>query len=232
MRRSKAAEDKILQEQKTRELEERQRREEERRQEEEAERRRKEEAAAALAAAKDKVSWSSRWRCGVGTWANWAAGLQWTPFGFRYRVADSMLEVSRERFQGTVLKAICRSPPKEPREEQEETQEADVKEEEMVVKETKPVQEEKRGIEVWKVEQPRRFWLEFWRQNVPFLSAGQAGGNGGRRAAGGDGTDWEEGDKAGGGGAADRGPQPAGPRGGSAGDDHGRPAEATDLWPQ
>ncbi|XP_027862086.1 uncharacterized protein LOC114137589 isoform X1 [Xiphophorus couchianus] len=131
MRRSKAAEDKILQEQKTRELEERQRREEDRRQEEEAERRRKEEAAAALAAAKDK----------------------WTPFGFRYRIADSMLEVSRERFQGTVLKAICRSPPKEPREEQEETQEADVKEEEMVVKETKPVQEEKRGIEQVKQEE-------------------------------------------------------------------------------
>lgn len=93
-------------------------------------------------------------------------GLQWTPFGFRYRVADSMLEVSRERFQGTVLKAICRSPPKEPREEQEEAkQEGDVKEEEMVAKET---QEEKGGTEVWKVEQLRRFWLEFWRQNVLF----------------------------------------------------------------
>ncbi|XP_043992669.1 uncharacterized protein si:dkeyp-121d4.3 isoform X1 [Gambusia affinis] len=124
MRRSKAAEDKILQEQKARELEERQRREEE-----EAERRRKEEAAAALAAAKDK----------------------WTPFGFRYRVADSMLEVSRERFQGTVLKAICRSPPKEPREEQEEAkQEGDVKEEEMVAKET---QEEKGGTEQVKQEE-------------------------------------------------------------------------------
>ncbi|MED6294456.1 hypothetical protein CHARACLAT_021241, partial [Characodon lateralis] len=103
MKKNKVVEDKILQEQKKREEEEKRKREaEEKKKEEEcereAERKKKEEVAAVLAAAKDK----------------------WTPFGFRYRVPNSMYDISKERFEGTVLKAISRTSPKEGKQEQEE----------------------------------------------------------------------------------------------------------------
>ncbi|KAM4599815.1 uncharacterized protein V3H82_008446 [Fundulus diaphanus] len=97
--------DKILQAQKKREEEERKKKEEEERkkkvEEEEEEReaeRKKKEVAAILAAAKDK----------------------WTPFGFRYRDSDSMYDISKERFEGTVLRAISRTAPKEVQQEEEQ----------------------------------------------------------------------------------------------------------------
>lgn len=34
---------------------------------------------------------------------------QWTPLGFKMRDPDSMDDISKERFEGTVLRAICRS---------------------------------------------------------------------------------------------------------------------------
>ncbi|XP_037554159.1 uncharacterized protein si:dkeyp-121d4.3 [Nematolebias whitei] len=93
----------ILQEQKKRGEEERRKKEEEeerrkreeeemKKQEEEHEResarKKKEDVAVALAAAKNK----------------------WTPFGYRMRLLDSMYEISKERFEGTILKAVSRIP--------------------------------------------------------------------------------------------------------------------------
>lgn len=48
-----------------------------------------------------------------------AGFLQWTPLGFMYQVPDSMFEISKERFQGTILKAVSRSPPKQQEVKQE-----------------------------------------------------------------------------------------------------------------
>ncbi|XP_028983518.2 serine/arginine repetitive matrix protein 2 isoform X2 [Betta splendens] len=95
LRRIKRMEDKILEEQKKREEEEKRKKweeEERKRQEEEkeAERKKKEEVAAALAAAKGK----------------------WTPLGFSLRDPHSLDDVSKERFDGTVLRAISKHPPK------------------------------------------------------------------------------------------------------------------------
>ncbi|XP_068457966.1 uncharacterized protein si:dkeyp-121d4.3 isoform X2 [Clinocottus analis] len=106
--RTKRVEDQILEEQKRREEEEKRKKREEqdrRKQEEdrkrrdeeaeqrqrEAERKKREEVAAALAAAKCK----------------------WTPLGIQVRNPDTLDDVSKERFQGTVLKAISRYPRKE-----------------------------------------------------------------------------------------------------------------------
>ncbi|XP_038154268.1 uncharacterized protein LOC119791943 isoform X3 [Cyprinodon tularosa] len=95
VKRNKVAEDKILQEQKKREEEEKRNKEEEERRRKEQEKeereaeRKKVDVAAALAAAKEK----------------------WTPFGFRYTPPDSKYDISKERFEGTVLKAVSRVPP-------------------------------------------------------------------------------------------------------------------------
>ena len=35
--------------------------------------------------------------------------VQWTPLGFKFSFPDSMDDISRERFDGTVLKAIPKS---------------------------------------------------------------------------------------------------------------------------
>lgn len=35
--------------------------------------------------------------------------MQWTPLGFKMRDPDSMDDISKERFEGTVLRAICRN---------------------------------------------------------------------------------------------------------------------------
>ncbi|XP_030012040.1 serine/arginine repetitive matrix protein 1 isoform X2 [Sphaeramia orbicularis] len=69
--------------------------EEEEEQCKEAERKKKEEVAAALAAAQHK----------------------WTPFGFKMRAPDSQDEISKDRFEGTVLKAIGKHPQKEMKKE-------------------------------------------------------------------------------------------------------------------
>ncbi|XP_063731679.1 serine/arginine repetitive matrix protein 2 isoform X5 [Eleginops maclovinus] len=47
----------------------------------------------------------------------------WTPLGFLYRKLDSMLDISKERFQGTVLKALSKDPRKDIKKEPEETKE-------------------------------------------------------------------------------------------------------------
>ncbi|KAF1371401.1 hypothetical protein PFLUV_G00278750, partial [Perca fluviatilis] len=114
--RTKKAGDPILEEQKRREEDEKRKRkeEEERRKQEEEERKRreaeeaerqreaekkkKEEVAAALAAAKCK----------------------WTPLGFMIRNPDSKDELSKERFEGTVLKAVSKYPRKEIKKEPED----------------------------------------------------------------------------------------------------------------
>ncbi|XP_040905011.1 uncharacterized protein si:dkeyp-121d4.3 isoform X2 [Toxotes jaculatrix] len=118
LRRTKRIEDKILEEQKRREEEEkrkkheeeerrkqgeeeRKRREEEEEREKEAEKKKKEEVAAALAAAKDK----------------------WTPLGFKIRDPSTLDDISKERFEGTVLKAISRNPRKEIKKEPQENEE-------------------------------------------------------------------------------------------------------------
>lgn len=113
LRRTKRIEDKILEEQKRRRMEEEQQRRQEmerrkrelerRKQEEEArrldaEKKKKEEVAAALAAARDK----------------------WTPLGFMMRGADPEQDLSKDRFDGTVLRAISKHPPKDIKKELEE----------------------------------------------------------------------------------------------------------------
>ncbi|XP_029376539.1 uncharacterized protein LOC115055158 isoform X2 [Echeneis naucrates] len=113
LRRTKKIEDKILEEQKRHEEEEKKKKQEEeqrrkhdeedkRRMEEEkeAEIKKKEEVVAALAAAKDK----------------------WTPLGFKMRDPDTMDDISKERFDGTVLKAICKNPRKEIKKEPQENE--------------------------------------------------------------------------------------------------------------
>ncbi|XP_054874839.1 uncharacterized protein si:dkeyp-121d4.3 isoform X2 [Amphiprion ocellaris] len=101
LRRTKKVADQILHEQKRREEEEKKKKEEQEKEaEKEAEKKKKEEVAAALAAAQDK----------------------WTPFGFKTRDPDSLDEISKERFEGTVLKAISKAPRKEIKKEPEEVQ--------------------------------------------------------------------------------------------------------------
>ncbi|KAE8280919.1 hypothetical protein D5F01_LYC21488 [Larimichthys crocea] len=87
--RTKRAEDQILEEQKRREEEAKKKKQEveQRKRREEVERKKKEEVAAALEAAKCK----------------------WTPLGFKIRVPDTMDDISKERFEGTVLKAISKN---------------------------------------------------------------------------------------------------------------------------
>nr|XP_040035294.1 uncharacterized protein si:dkeyp-121d4.3 isoform X1 [Gasterosteus aculeatus aculeatus] len=110
--RTKRVEDQILEEQKRREEEEKRKRreEEERRKQEEvermkmekeAERKKSEEVSAALAAAKCK----------------------WSPLGIRVRNPDTQDDVSKERFQGTILKAISKYPRKEIKKEPQEKEE-------------------------------------------------------------------------------------------------------------
>ncbi|XP_076598707.1 uncharacterized protein LOC143327925 isoform X2 [Chaetodon auriga] len=110
--RTKRVKDKILEEQKRREEEDKRRKQEEERrkreeegekkrreeEEREAERKKKEEVAAALAAAKYK----------------------WTPLGFKMRDPDTLDDISKERFEGTVLKAISKHTRKIKKEPEEE----------------------------------------------------------------------------------------------------------------
>ncbi|XP_078787610.1 uncharacterized protein si:dkeyp-121d4.3 isoform X2 [Oryzias latipes] len=109
LRRMKKNQDKILLEQKKRDEEEKKKEAEERKRREaeelEAEKKKKEEAAAALAAAKNK----------------------WTPFGFKFQIPNSMDEISKERFDGTILKAISRIPIKEMKTDPEETRQIKIK---------------------------------------------------------------------------------------------------------
>ncbi|KAM9727785.1 uncharacterized protein ACNS7B_018142 [Menidia menidia] len=146
-RLKKKKEDKVLQEQKKKKEEEqnkeedqeaeRRRGEERNGREEEEERRKKEEVAAALAAAKDK----------------------WTPLGFKISVPHSMDDISKERFEGTVLKAVSRNPWKEVKEARQEAygqvkiKEEKVDEEELMegageLKEVKKEEEEPGGAEL------------------------------------------------------------------------------------
>ncbi|KAM9847970.1 uncharacterized protein ACBR49_009236 [Aulostomus maculatus] len=104
LRRMMVAEDKILQEQKRREEEEKKRRREEEerkiREEEkqkEEDRKKKEEVTAVLAAARDK----------------------WTPLGFNFQDPSTLDDISKERFEGTVLRAISKKPSKEIKKELE-----------------------------------------------------------------------------------------------------------------
>lgn len=45
---------------------------------------------------------------------------QWTPFGFKFQIPNSKDDISKERFNGTILKAISRNPVKEIKKEPEE----------------------------------------------------------------------------------------------------------------
>lgn len=45
---------------------------------------------------------------------------QWTPLGFKIRDPDTLDDISKERFEGTVLKAISKNPRKEIKKEPEE----------------------------------------------------------------------------------------------------------------
>lgn len=137
--RTKKIDDQILHEQKKREEEEKKKREEERKKQEEerereVERKKKEEVAAALAAARDKV----RRRGGLRpcmftvneqcmclltlTFVFCPHILQWTPLGFMMRDPDTMDEISKERFEGTVLKAINKHPRRTVKKELEEVE--------------------------------------------------------------------------------------------------------------
>lgn len=51
---------------------------------------------------------------------NGAVITQWTPLGFKMRDPDSMDDISKERFEGTVLRAIFRSIGKVKKEAQED----------------------------------------------------------------------------------------------------------------
>nr|XP_033933136.1 serine/arginine repetitive matrix protein 2 [Pseudochaenichthys georgianus] len=107
--RLKRVEDPILEEQKRRkerEKEEKRVQEERRRQEEDERRRREEEEAEQLLEAERKR------RAEVAAALATAKG-KWTPLGFLYRKMDTMLDISRERFQGTVLKALSKDPRKD-----------------------------------------------------------------------------------------------------------------------
>ncbi|XP_034055787.1 serine/arginine repetitive matrix protein 2 [Gymnodraco acuticeps] len=101
--------------------EERKRREEEEAEQlMEAERKRRAEVAAALATAKGK----------------------WTPLGFLYRKMDTMLDISRERFQGTVLKALSKDPRKDIKSALVKVKEEKLDEEELKKEEEEPKKEE------------------------------------------------------------------------------------------
>ncbi|XP_051936567.1 uncharacterized protein si:dkeyp-121d4.3 isoform X3 [Hippocampus zosterae] len=86
LRRTKMVEDRILTEKKRRQEQEKEEDVKKEDEEEQKDKKRKEAASAALAAAKDK----------------------WTPLGFSVPLPDSRLEISKERFDGTVLKAVAR----------------------------------------------------------------------------------------------------------------------------
>lgn len=49
--------------------------------------------------------------------------LQWTPLGFKMRDPDTLDDISKERFEGTVLKAISKNPRKEVKKDLEENEE-------------------------------------------------------------------------------------------------------------
>ncbi|XP_061693309.1 uncharacterized protein si:dkeyp-121d4.3 [Syngnathoides biaculeatus] len=126
LRRTKMVEDRIMTEKKRREEEEKKKKEEEK------DRKHKEVASAALAAAKDK----------------------WTLLGFSVPIPDTQLEISKERFDGTVLKAARRSCVKEePPDEQvkSKVEEAEMKTEpqgdEAIVKEEEEEEEVKIKME-------------------------------------------------------------------------------------
>ncbi|XP_029282079.1 uncharacterized protein LOC115004560 isoform X3 [Cottoperca gobio] len=124
MRPKRRVEDQILEEQKRREEEEKRKRkeEEERRKREEEERRRREEE---LEKRRREVEKKKREEVSV---ALAAAKCKWTPLGFKMRTPDSLLDISKERFQGTVLKAISKYPRKEIKKEPEDRkQEAQVR---------------------------------------------------------------------------------------------------------
>uniref|UniRef100_A0A3Q2XBV5 Uncharacterized LOC109509975 n=1 Tax=Hippocampus comes TaxID=109280 RepID=A0A3Q2XBV5_HIPCM len=113
LRRTKMVADRILMEKKRREEQREEDVKKKKREEEEEQKtkKRKEAASAALAAAKDK----------------------WTPLGFSVPVPDSQLEISKERFDGTILKAAGRRRgKKEPPDEQVkiEAEELKIKQEE------------------------------------------------------------------------------------------------------
>ncbi|XP_010768299.1 trichohyalin-like, partial [Notothenia coriiceps] len=151
--RLKRVEDPILEEQKRRkerEKEEKRMQEERRRQEEEERKRREEEEAEQLMEAERKR------RAEVAAALATAKG-KWTPLGFLYRKMDTMLDISRERFQGTVLKALSKDPRKDVKsalvkvkeekldEEELKKKEEELKEEEEPKKEEEPEKEDEEG---------------------------------------------------------------------------------------
>ncbi|XP_061545241.1 uncharacterized protein si:dkeyp-121d4.3 [Phycodurus eques] len=129
LRRTKMVEDRLMTEKKRREEEDKKKKDGE----EEKDRKRKEAASAALAAAKDK----------------------WTLLGFSVPVPDTQLEISKERFDGTVLKAARRSHiKKEPLDEQLKTKVEEVKikkepqdDQVMVIEEAVKIKEEEMDTE-------------------------------------------------------------------------------------
>ncbi|XP_034408143.1 microtubule-associated protein 1B isoform X2 [Cyclopterus lumpus] len=114
--RTKRVEDQILEEQKKREEEEKKkkREEEERRKREEEERKRREEE---VEERRREVERKKREEVSA---ALAAAKCKWTPLGLRVRNRDSLDDVSKERFQGTVLKAISKYPRQEIKKEPKE----------------------------------------------------------------------------------------------------------------
>ncbi|XP_054455849.1 uncharacterized protein si:dkeyp-121d4.3 isoform X2 [Anoplopoma fimbria] len=114
--RTKRVEDQILQEQKRREEEEKRKRreEEERRKREEQERKRREEEV------EEQRREAERKKREEVSAALAAAKCKWTPLGVKVRSPDTLDDLSKERFQGTVLKAISKYPRKEIKKEPEE----------------------------------------------------------------------------------------------------------------
>ncbi|XP_037321498.2 uncharacterized protein si:dkeyp-121d4.3 [Pungitius pungitius] len=131
--RTKRVEDPILEEQKRREEEEKRkkREEEERRKQQEVERKKMEE--------EERRSEAERKKRDEVSAALAAAKCKWSPLGIRVRNPDTLDDVSKERFQGTILKAISKYPrkeiKKEPKEEEnkEEPKEEENKEEQMLL---------------------------------------------------------------------------------------------------
>ncbi|KAM6922319.1 uncharacterized protein PEZ65_010742 isoform 1-T1 [Lycodopsis pacificus] len=117
--RTKRVEDQILEEQKRREEEEKRKRreEEERRKREEEERKRREEEV------EERRREAERKKREEVSAALAAAKCKWSPLGVRVRNPDTLDDVSKERFQGTVLKAISKYPRKEIKKEPEEEKE-------------------------------------------------------------------------------------------------------------
>ncbi|XP_037638022.1 uncharacterized protein si:dkeyp-121d4.3 isoform X2 [Sebastes umbrosus] len=117
--RTKRVEDQILEEQKKREEEEKRKRreEEERRKQVEEERKRREEEL------EEKRREAERKKREEVALALAAAKCKWTPLGFHIRNPDTLDDISKERFQGTVLRAISKYPRKEIKKEPEENKE-------------------------------------------------------------------------------------------------------------